>query len=104
MLDFPQIMARIFPFQPYRYSHTAGPLGGLVTQPYDKITPEMQARYLQQSPHNLVRVILGQRFDSDSNGNNVYTASSSANLSRACFLISRSSKTPIRVSGWCARA
>ena len=33
----------------------------LVTQPYDKISPEMQARYLALSPYNLVRVILGER-------------------------------------------
>jgi len=66
-------MARIFPFQPYRYSPAAGPLAHLVTQPYDKISPEMRARYLALSPFNLVRLILGERFDSDSEKNNVYT-------------------------------
>ena len=66
-------MARIFPFQPYRYSPAAGPLAHLVTQPYDKISPEMQARYLALSPFNLVRLILGERFDSDSEQHNVYT-------------------------------
>ena len=66
-------MARIFPFQPYRYSPVAGPLAHLVTQPYDKISPEMQARYLALSPFNLVRVILGERFDSDTPTHNVYT-------------------------------
>jgi len=66
-------MARIFPFRPYRYSPAAGPLAHLVTQPYDKISPEMQARYLALSPFNLVRLILGERFDSDGESHNVYT-------------------------------
>src|SRR5690348_3765094 len=66
-------MAKIFPFQPYRYSAAAGPLAGLVTQPYDKISPEMRVRYLALSPYNLVRIILGERFAADSAANNVYT-------------------------------
>ena len=68
-------MARIKPFQPYRYSPEAGKIDNLVTQPYDKISPEMQARYLASSPYNLVRVILGERFDGDTDANNVYTRS-----------------------------
>lgn len=66
-------MARIKPFQPYRYDTQAGNLDDLVTQPYDKITPKMQQAYLGRSPHNLVRVILGERFEDDSDSNNVYT-------------------------------
>jgi uncharacterized protein (DUF1015 family) len=66
-------MAKIFPFQPYRYAEAAGALENLVTQPYDKITPEMQARYLSLSPYNLVRVILGERFPADTETDNVYT-------------------------------
>ncbi len=66
-------MARIYPFQPYRYTSAAGRLQDVVTQPYDKITPEMQARYLAQSPHNLVRVILGERGAGDNESDNVYT-------------------------------
>jgi uncharacterized protein (DUF1015 family) len=70
-------LARIYPFQPYRYTSAAGPLQNLVTQPYDKITPEAQARYLAQSPYNLVRVILGERKPGDSyvgnDDDNVYT-------------------------------
>lgn len=68
-------MANIYPFQPYRYSDKAGDPSLLVTQPYDKISPEMQARYLQQSPYNLVRVILGERSDADTEHDNVYTRS-----------------------------
>jgi uncharacterized protein (DUF1015 family) len=66
-------MARIFPFQPYRYADSAGSPGDLVTQPYDKISPAMQSRYLSLSPYNLVRVILGERFPEDNDKSNVYT-------------------------------
>jgi len=66
-------LARIFPFQPYRYSAKAGPAETLVTQPYDKISPAMQARYLSLSQYNLVRVILGEKFPADSDQDNVYT-------------------------------
>jgi uncharacterized protein (DUF1015 family) len=73
MLKFPIQMATIFPFQPYCYTPKAGPLEKLVTQPYDKISPAMRTRYLALSPYNLVRVILGERKDSDSTSDNVYT-------------------------------
>jgi uncharacterized protein (DUF1015 family) len=66
-------LARIFPFQPYHYSAKAGPIESLVTQPYDKISPGMQARYLSLSPYNLVRIILGERTPADREGDNPYT-------------------------------
>ncbi|MEX2264711.1 MAG: DUF1015 domain-containing protein [Bryobacteraceae bacterium] len=66
-------MARIFPFQPYRYSDIAGPLADLLTQPYDKISPAMRARYLEASPFNLVRIILGPALEKDDESDNVYT-------------------------------
>ena len=66
-------MAQIYPFQPFRYTGQAGPLGNLVTQPYDKISPAMRSRYMSLSPHNLVRVILGERRAGDSGSDNVYT-------------------------------
>jgi len=66
-------VAQIYPFQPFRYTERSGPLGNLVTQPYDKISPAMQSRYLSLSPHNLVRVILGERRAGDSESDNVYT-------------------------------
>ena len=44
-----------------------------MTQPYDKISPAMQARYLALNPHNLVRVILGEKSPTDSDRDNVYT-------------------------------
>lgn len=65
-------MARIFPFRAYRYTAEAGAPGDVVTQPYDKINPAMQARYLALNPYNLVRIILGERFPSDNKRDNVY--------------------------------
>src|SRR3954468_22009415 len=67
------VLAQIHPFQPLRYTEKAGPLANNVTQPYDKISPEMQARYLSLSPYNLVRVILGERRPADSETDNPYT-------------------------------
>jgi uncharacterized protein (DUF1015 family) len=66
-------LAQIYPFQPFRYTEKAGPLENVVTQPYDKISPAMQSRYLSLNPHNLARVILGERRAGDSEGDNVYT-------------------------------
>jgi uncharacterized protein (DUF1015 family) len=66
-------LARIYPFRPYRYAAPAGDLNKLVTQPYDKISPAMQTRYLSLSPYNLVRIILGERKPADTDIDNVYT-------------------------------
>ena len=68
-------MASLKPFQPYRYSAQAGDPATLLTQPYDKISPQMQARYMASNPYNLVRVILGEKRDSDTAADNVYTRS-----------------------------
>lgn len=68
-------MALVKPFQPYRYSAQAGDPATLITQPYDKISPQMQARYLAANPYNLVRIILGEKRDSDTAADNVYTRS-----------------------------
>src|SRR5271156_3332956 len=70
---YPDRLARIHPFQPYRYTGKAGVIENLVTQPYDKISPAMQARYLSLSPYNLVRIILGERTPQDSDSDNPYT-------------------------------
>ncbi len=66
-------MADIYPFRPYRYAAKAGRLDDVVTQPYDKISPAMQQRYLALSPYNAVRIILGERFATDAPQDNVYT-------------------------------
>ena len=66
-------MAEIFPFRALRYDPHQVKLGDVVTQPYDKINESMQARYYELSPHNLVRIILGKRQETDSPSFNVYT-------------------------------
>ncbi|MEP7353332.1 MAG: DUF1015 domain-containing protein [Acidobacteriota bacterium] len=68
-------MATVKPFQPLRYAPKAGDPAHLLTQPYDKISPEMQASYLSASPHNVVRIIQGERHPADDETNNVYTRS-----------------------------
>jgi len=66
-------LATVKPFQPFRYSAKAGDPANLLTQPYDKISPQMHARYLDLSPYNLVRVILGEKREFDNDADNVYT-------------------------------
>jgi len=66
-------MAHIAPFRALRYDPNHAAPGSVVTQPYDKITPEMQDAYYASSPFNLVRIILGKREPADSDQSNVYT-------------------------------
>lgn len=70
-------MARVYPFQPFRYTEKAGSPDRLLTQPYDKISPAMRSRYQSRSPYNLVRIILGEPKPSDSDTDNVYTRAAS---------------------------
>jgi uncharacterized protein (DUF1015 family) len=66
-------MAEIHPFRALHYnSSRVGELCNVVTQPYDKISPEMQSRYYRSSPFNLVRVIRGQPQADDNPQDNVY--------------------------------
>jgi uncharacterized protein (DUF1015 family) len=66
-------MARIYPFRALRYDISRVNMEDVVTQPYDKITPAMQERYYEASPYNLIRVILGKQFPTDTEEENVYT-------------------------------
>ncbi len=66
-------MANVKPFQPFRYTAKAGNPADLLTQPYDKISPAMHAKYLAASPYNLVRVILGEKREFDNESENIYT-------------------------------
>ena len=72
-------MAHIEPFRAWRYNSARVDLSQVVTQPYDKITPEMQSRYYDASPHNLVRIILGKPQPTDHLEENIYTRAA------ACF-------------------
>jgi uncharacterized protein (DUF1015 family) len=67
------MMAEIFPFVAYRYNTQKVALENVLTQPYDKITPEMQERYYAASPSNLIAVEKGKSFPEDGPENNVYT-------------------------------
>src|SRR6266849_5180530 len=66
-------MAEIVPFKALRYDPHQVKLEDVLTQPYDKISPEMQATYYGRSAHNLVRMILGKAGDTDTETFNVYT-------------------------------
>jgi uncharacterized protein (DUF1015 family) len=66
-------MAIISPFQAWRYAPDRVELAQVVTQPYDKISAEMQERYYKCSPYNLVRIILGKRLPGDGERENLYT-------------------------------
>ena len=66
-------MARLFPFRALRYDPTAVNMADVVTQPYDKIDKQMQERYYNLSPYNLVRIVLGKHEADDNEEHNVYT-------------------------------
>src|SRR5271169_4036410 len=66
-------MAQLFPFQAYRYNPEKTDPAKVLTQPYDKISPEIQVRYAAASPYNLIAVEKGLPRSDDSATNNVYT-------------------------------
>jgi len=66
-------MANIAPFRALRYQPSRVALQNVVTQPYDKINPQMQEKYYAASPYNLVRIILGKRMATDAPGNDPYS-------------------------------
>jgi uncharacterized protein (DUF1015 family) len=70
-------MALIAPFRALRYDPKKVKLQQVATQPYDKITPEMQEHYYAASPYNLVRVILGRSEPYDGPGEDNYTRAAS---------------------------
>lgn len=66
-------MADIRPFRALHYNpEKVRDLSAVITQPYDKISPEMQSRYYSQSPYNLARIIKGRETPQDSAEDNVY--------------------------------
>ena len=70
-------MAHIVPFRALRYDPKRVSPASVVTQPYDKITPEGQERYYASSPYNLVRLILGKHEPGDDEKQNVYSRAAS---------------------------
>jgi uncharacterized protein (DUF1015 family) len=67
-------MAEVLPFRAVHYNlNMISGLNTVVTQPYDKISPDMQAQYYNLSPHNLVRIIRGRHLANDGPHENVYS-------------------------------
>ncbi|MDD2890538.1 MAG: DUF1015 domain-containing protein [bacterium] len=56
-------MAQIKPFKGIRYNKEKVKPADVVTQPYDKITPAMQADYYNKNPYNIVKLILNKEKD-----------------------------------------
>jgi uncharacterized protein (DUF1015 family) len=53
-----------------------GPLEGVTTPPYDTVSPDEQHRYLQASPHNVIRLDLGEDRPGDDGTRNKYRRAS----------------------------
>ncbi len=66
-------MAQVFPFRAFRFNPQVAPFDRVLTQPYDKISPERQAEYYASHPHNLIAVEKGRSLPSDTPNDNVYT-------------------------------
>ncbi len=66
-------MAQVFPFRAYRFNPQLAPFDRVLTQPYDKISPQRQVEYYAMHPQNLIAVEKGRVFPEDSAQNNVYT-------------------------------
>jgi uncharacterized protein (DUF1015 family) len=70
-------MAQIYPFRSLQYALDKIPIEKVVTQPYDKISKEMQERYYALHPNNIVRLVFGESYPNDSPTDNVYTRAAS---------------------------
>jgi uncharacterized protein (DUF1015 family) len=66
-------MADIFTFRGVRYDAQRVTLEKVLTQPYDKITLEMQERYYAASAYNLIAIEKGKALASDSATETAYT-------------------------------
>ncbi len=67
-------MATIRPFRGVRFDPArVGDPSLVVSQPYDRIGPQLQVRYRELSPYNMVRLIRGEEHPGDSATDNVYT-------------------------------
>lgn len=67
-------MTEVIPFHGLLYNTQAtGPLIEVTAPPYDVISPALQESLHQKSPYNVVRLILGKEFSTDSEMDNRYT-------------------------------
>src|SRR5256886_3002038 len=71
-------MAQVFPFRAFRYNPQLAPFQNVLTQPYDKISTEMQQKYYDAHPANLIAVEKGREYPGDGPGNNVYSRAAAA--------------------------
>jgi len=71
-------MAQVFPFRAFRYNPQLAPFQNVLTQPYDKISAEMQQKYYDAHPANLIAVEKGREYPGDGPGNNVYSRAAAA--------------------------
>lgn len=69
-------MTELFAFRAIRYDARRVALDSVLTQPYDKISAEMQERYAAASPYNFISIEKGKSFASDSAEENAYTRAS----------------------------
>jgi uncharacterized protein (DUF1015 family) len=78
-LDFAEAqMAEIRPFRAYRYDTKRVALKDVLTQPYDKITPQMQERYYAASPYNLIAIEKGLVLLGDSTSSHAASSDSTS--------------------------
>ncbi len=71
-------MAEINPFKGIVYNQESiGNLGLVTAPPYDVISPTCQDELYKKSDHNVVRLILGKVFETDTEENNRYSRASS---------------------------
>ena len=72
-------MAKIIPFRGYRYDPAVvGSISDVVTPPYDRVYPDVQAACYERSAHNIVRIIKGKAEAGDDDSNNAYTRAADA--------------------------
>jgi len=67
-------MAIVIPFRGVLYDQKKiDNFNSVTAPPYDIISPDQQEGYYEQSPHNVIRLILGRQSPDDSDSNNRYT-------------------------------
>jgi len=67
-------MAQIKPFQAVMYNkEKCKDIAKVISPPYDIISPKQQGEYYQNSPYNIIRIILGKDLKNDNEEKNKYT-------------------------------
>jgi len=69
-------MIEVIPFHGLLYDTATHPLIEVTAPPYDVIPPALQESLYQKNPHNIVRLILGKEFSTDSEMDNRYIRAS----------------------------